>query len=1222
MEEPYVDTFLFEANRKTSNQFLGGNNQNPFHWTNDCGAGIKLDIGDKISVHSSYISEIGNESATIEVKGVDAVNNLNVGQTYSSSDTEVVKKFNDPNIGDMVFEYSQTNQINQIRDDEINLTHSYYKTNNGDFYITLPRKCAWKIDDNVGLHDGSKIAPAGGWKDDASGYWNQYNSADNGSVNSANPYRYEKDYTLVKYYGVNSNASALHGTPLSTDGVVHATRREIANDGSRFTLYVKQKTKNSSGTGLFSGRLNQTRDPALMNYLWYKRTHKYKVENGFNSPVNVAESITNQMADVRTIENFRSEVANENDTLNRNFDIKAESRMNEAFPCATGIGFEFNNSENYLRYYNEHNPKGDVEVLTNFASPNIAEGYNCIEYDTGSTPAITDVKVGMFVSKKTGGTAPTKGPPLGAKVIYKIKNGPTFKIIIDHNFLADEVGGAGDNSVITYSWEYQNKYDFLYESCYATIGFKRPELQEKGRNINDKLGFGDRTDHTIDGSFLNRTIHHYPLSSTSNARPFHIITNLKWNDTNFTILKEFFDKQKLYPDLFTFKDMSASQQGLLGPESGDTGQGNNLSISTSRFIHMNTQTSTSFNVSVVASMGGLVSNNFLVSASDYAKLKVGMMLYEQSSEVFPNSFNSAYADERTFIVKKEKLGGPQYKITLNNFSVVHLGSPTLKFTDAKLGDDNYLPKSGNADFTFSEYKAGALFMDFNESRAELNEGFGETTDPWESLRYGIFSRYREDSELAPDPDKQYIAFYFGKYRNGVGQPYFENSVGAVVNMNSQTRCIGFDKHFNAYSTASLMLYNGLCAKYGNNFDTNTISPREYHTYGNRTNTFQLLVKTGAGATDRIGSITTSLDDGTGADPSGFSDNEYENQIYIGANDPSLSFDTNQSRFQFQRLHTPELVGTNASLVESGSNILDAIAPCYKINKRLSRLNWSPNFTPYTNPLLNDFQVQGTAAADKKNFVLLDPNIVPYSIMDAQCGVFIEDYGVDEKNWRKSLWELLGFTYEQFHRDTDNRLARTFNLGLTTSTPTTNGEVDTADLVNFPRELAIPTKQSEEIPFPQFIPQEPQLSIVPTSQKPDGMGLTGFQDFPTIVQNCSSVSITAENLPRKMMSPIYLIKSDIISPGFVGGPEGSSKLPVISVVPKDSGYGDYYTGGGGEIFTNTIPRTIQTITTTIVDADGTPSRVDDGSAVIYKIQKELSSNKNVIQNIFNPPKKDE
>ena len=95
MDDPvYVDTTLIECNRKTSPQYLAGNDTEPNVWTNDCGDGIKLNVGDQISVHSAYISEIGNESATIEIKGQLASNNLNEGQTYNSSDTTLVKTTN------------------------------------------------------------------------------------------------------------------------------------------------------------------------------------------------------------------------------------------------------------------------------------------------------------------------------------------------------------------------------------------------------------------------------------------------------------------------------------------------------------------------------------------------------------------------------------------------------------------------------------------------------------------------------------------------------------------------------------------------------------------------------------------------------------------------------------------------------------------------------------------------------------------------------------------------------------------------------------------------------------------------------------------------------------------------------------------------------------------------------------------------------------------------
>ena len=128
-------------------------------------------------------------------------------------------------------------------------------------------------------------------------------------------------------------------------------------------------------------------------------------------------------------------------------------------------------------------------------------------------------------------------------------------------------------------------------------------------------------------------------------------------------------------------------------------------------------------------------------------------------------------------------------------------------------------------------------------------------------------------------------------------------------------------------------------------------------------------------------------------------------------------------------------------------------------------------------------------------------------------------------------------------------------------------------------------------------------------------------YPPTTQQAESTSIIAENLPRKMLSPIYLIKSDLLNPQYIGGREGTSTLPVIGVVDKSSGYGDFYTGArDSTMFTNTIPRTIQNIKTSIVDADGSESRVDDSCCVIYKVTKQIRNNSVVLENILNPPKK--
>ena len=81
------------------------------------------------------------------------------------------------------------------------------------------------------------------------------------------------------------------------------------------------------------------------------------------------------------------------------------------------------------------------------------------------------------------------------------------------------------------------------------------------------------------------------------------------------------------------------------------------------------------------------------------------------------------------------------------------------------------------------------------------------------------------------------------------------------------------------------------------------------------------------------------------------------------------------------------------------------------------------------------------------------------------------------------------------------------------------------------------------------------------------------------------------------------------------------LPVINIVNKINGDGDFYFQEQSNVeFTATRDYTITEIRTSIHDPDQTLSRVDDNSAVIYKIQRINNANMNVLQDIMGNNKK--
>ena len=1249
MEAPsYTDTILLEANRKSSAEYLAGNNESKASWTNDLGSGVKLDIGDTISVHSAYISEIGNEASTIEIKGRNAQNNLGERQSYTTKTVSLNKIKAQQNNGSTTFkletkegnygwEYTENENTHTIRDDSIHLTHSYYKCAQGDNYISLPRGC--------GQRD------IGGWWDSGT-VWKDFNSVKNGQVSSPNPYRLGTDYSFVRYFGNETG----YGYNLGEQSIsLTANRTEISNDGKRFTLFVRKNFKNYVPEGEKTGfYLQGERDPALMDFIWYKKTVEYKVSQGFNSPANVASQITNKMNDsndVRNVsygEDFEDGAERDGEIKQNNINLVAESNTYELFPCATAWFINhasklwFNDNYSTAEYPSRvpFSGAGDATAI----SPNI----NLFQlYFTGSYDGREYNKEDMFTDGhiypgwkflkcvlNNGSEVEVLDPLVGYECDSVRECDPTghdnesgtYLKFGNHTRNEEEVtipAPAGEPTIFQMSNEH---IPSLYESCYSTIGYLRPEIQEAGRAFN--AGFQDNKSGdeglniTIDGSFtvLKMT---YPMEDQipdgTNPQPSTIVTSITWNEDNLQKLKKLFEAEALYPELFNWDGMSASQKELINVTE-DTKD--NVSVNTMRFLHMNDNTQEEYVGWNVNMNGSITSVDYgeVIPLTDTSNIFGGMRVYETDADtddgrLFPPD---------TFVTGKS--GNSVYVSNPHNASVDYNTDTVLYFGTSGLGNDRYsdIAKKANGSHT-----AGAVFFDYNPARKDISTGEGKGTDPYETLTYGFAKKF---TYFGGD----YIGFYVGKYQDGTlpQEGWFNDDATPTI---KSTRCIGFDKHFNAYSTCAILLTNGYASLWGSEYNASTLETPTAFKKSTRP-TGQNFPVSGS----EVGSVFRAFqkqpnydgwllqneeNENYGPNPDTPSIASLFNEIYCGANQPALQFSSDSSRFSFVNLHTPELIGTNAQNVVDANDVGDASSPCFKLNKRLSRLNYSPNFIPYNNvfKIVNISEYSGSGTVAEK-----DNNITPYAIMDAQAGIYIEDYGCDEANWSQSLWELLGFTYEQFH-NTGSRLQRFNDTSISTSTPTTNAIVRTEDLSNgvVRGKSSIPVHNTLEVNYPFWrydlgSAPSPDIDDIDYNKQTQGIfeAFPGYQHYPAIVQaGVNSTTLEAVNLPRKMLSPIYLIKSDLLSPIFIGGREGTSTLPVIGVVDKSSGYGDFYTGArDSTIFTNTIPRTIQNVKTSIVDADGSDSRVDDSCCVIYKVTKQIKNNAVVLQNILNPPPK--
>jgi hypothetical protein len=103
----------------------------------------------------------------------------------------------------------------------------------------------------------------------------------------------------------------------------------------------------------------------------------------------------------------------------------------------------------------------------------------------------------------------------------------------------------------------------------------------------------------------------------------------------------------------------------------------------------------------------------------------------------------------------------------------------------------------------------------------------------------------------------------------------------------------------------------------------------------------------------------------------------------------------------------------------------------------------------------------------------------------------------------------------------------------------------------------------------------------------------------------------------MLAPFYTIRSDLIDDAYyMGSLDSGEKLPVIAHVLKSTDSGDFFISQDSSLeFTMTRQKPLSTITTAICDPDGTFSRVDDNSAIIYKVQRQNQLPLNIIQALF-------
>lgn len=518
----------------------------------------------------------------------------------------------------------------------------------------------------------------------------------------------------------------------------------------------------------------------------------------------------------------------------------------------------------------------------------------------------------------------------------------------------------------------------------------------------------------------------------------------------------------------------------------------------------------------------------------------------------------------------------RWKNSLQSLATV----PNRTEDNAQLGWGGYYgPRYRPAESDIIQLCSFLLPLFFDPAQSETFYDFPDTEIGQYS--YGCFSR-ADDERLRIHPCQH------SNWINASAKIQTELFTAQVSYIESD-RKIGFDLHFSAPGMYYLLPLSGW-----------TLNPSPYHIHSESIGNYRDVPDTKGD-----GNLTGVL----------YDMNKWQKLLYIGADRPSLIWDG--THFGFSGFHTALNRGND---IDAGSPYFgtkaaddDAADVVYKINPFEQFNDFTPDRAPYAS-VINIYS-HSTLGANTYKFDKVNANLEEDLPYDQLSGIIVQDFGVDEDLWDDSLWGKLGFTYQQFHSQGTNRLTRIQSGNVASiSYLTTNAEIVEGD-------TKIMNTNYVGTPLYKGMITTPTMLVGLNASQTTTVSRNRM--YGEIVHKTTSMIISAVNLPTRMIRGYYTIRSNILegSP-FIGGKVNSTTMPIIGIVDKINGDGDFYFGQEGTLeFTITKSLRLASITIGIHDPDGSYANTSEQSTVLFKVQKPVQSTFNVIEQILQENKKE-
>jgi hypothetical protein len=737
----------------------------------------------------------------------------------------------------------------------------------------------------------------------------------------------------------------------------------------------------------------------------------------------------------------------------------------------------------------------------------------------------------------------------------------------------DNASIGQDSSIVS-----QERLDWI--NNFTFVAFKRPEFVESGRyHWLNNISYGginySYITHISDDKF-----------GEGEYRRTTIEISQTYNDFNCQFLSNWLKTQELYPEFWNLRNASSPYhnrtefevQGLTTKTLTNASEDNILINGSALTLELPyqyvskreiTMTSASFTPNTVKV------TNIVDTADD-------------EQRIYFNGFTNSVINASVEI--DFTITDTMVKPTIDNSRFLHLdmvqaydnSSKTLAVDRKEFGSDMYYNASSLNEPEIIKYNSHSQPLFFTYIKEDENKFYAnpQYNDNVKQLSYGAFLKGKNGNIMITTESL-----------GGIAQEYYNSSVffiggeeavqdGQYDNIKYK-RHIGYDPHFTAYGNAAIGLWSP------------SVNP-------DRVDNF------------RVG-LNTMNDEGEYNSSTDFDElGRLVNETYLGSAEPKLTYDTTKDRFGFTDFYTPEYLGNEGGAGDDSQDnpVRDGKAKVYKINKRLLRQNFAPGMGPY---IVTEgqyvYKIDGTTQI-KENFDIPNWNIYPMSIIDSHSGIAIESFGISEKKWERSLMGILGFGYDTLQApisasNTMQQRVNTFNQSKLNKV-TTQGEIKVGDTLIFNQNIygAIMYK-------PNVFSSGGLLNAsVPGSKM--------YTWNSPITLDTVSITLTGDSVPKSMLNPFFSIRSDLIddTSAYFGSVDSGQNLPVMGIVLKNYNSGDYVYGEESSVqFTVTKPKVVTSITTSITDPDGSYSRVDDSSAVVYKIQKNKSYPINLLQELF-------